>query len=61
MKPVQFFKPGDVVTLGIEKLGEQRQNAKEEDWRERRRTLAAHSRAEFAAGACRKKAPRERG
>jgi 2,4-didehydro-3-deoxy-L-rhamnonate hydrolase len=25
MKPPQFSKAGDVVTLGIEKLGEQRQ------------------------------------
>jgi 2-keto-4-pentenoate hydratase/2-oxohepta-3-ene-1,7-dioic acid hydratase in catechol pathway len=25
MKPPRFLKPGDVVTLGIEKLGEQRQ------------------------------------
>ena len=26
MKPPRYLKPGDVVTLGIEKLGEQRQN-----------------------------------
>ena len=25
MKPPQFLKPGDVVTLGIQGLGEQRQ------------------------------------
>jgi 2,4-diketo-3-deoxy-L-fuconate hydrolase len=25
MKPQQFLKPGDVMTLGIEKLGQQRQ------------------------------------
>jgi 2-keto-4-pentenoate hydratase/2-oxohepta-3-ene-1,7-dioic acid hydratase in catechol pathway len=25
MKPPQYLKPGDVVTLGIEGLGEQRQ------------------------------------
>ena len=25
MKPPQFLKPGDVMTLGIEKLGQQRQ------------------------------------
>ncbi len=28
MKPPRYLKPGDVVTLGIEKLGEQRQNIK---------------------------------
>jgi 2-keto-4-pentenoate hydratase/2-oxohepta-3-ene-1,7-dioic acid hydratase in catechol pathway len=28
MKPPRYLKPGDVVTLGIEKLGEQRQNVK---------------------------------